>query len=247
MILLVIHLRKTWLNMGVLLVWYWSSNSLPPDGAASQDLPRSWSSPSRLSSSPRGVSVLPPDAGRESASGSSPPHGRGSCLLSFYPKHSGKIKVSARCSVMITGLRVFTYLSVETEFLDLIDAVDHHVHQRKQSVHVFGRSVAHTRHCTQKHTHCQTALNLRWVLELRGQNFLPLNVNSSVFFVSGSFKGWPSLRKQRQNFQHRIQSEKYMGLKTQRDWTYTHSCITFGPENWSEKWMDSILSAWLVI
>lgn len=42
-------------------------------------------------------------------------------------------------------------LSVETEFLNFIDAVDHHIHKREQSVHVFGRGVAHARHytCTQ--------------------------------------------------------------------------------------------------
>lgn len=42
--------------------------------------------------------------------------------------------------------RMYTHLSVERELLDFIDAVDHHVHERKQSVHVFGRGVAHSRH-----------------------------------------------------------------------------------------------------
>ena len=39
-----------------------------------------------------------------------------------------------------------THLPVEAELLDLVDAVDHHVHQRKQAVHVFGGGVAHARH-----------------------------------------------------------------------------------------------------
>lgn len=44
------------------------------------------------------------------------------------------------------------HLSVETEFLDFIDAVDHHVHEREERVHVFGRGVAHARHYMHKHT-----------------------------------------------------------------------------------------------
>lgn len=42
------------------------------------------------------------------------------------------------------------HLSVETELLDFIDAVDHHVHEGEQRVHVFGRRVAHAGHYTQK-------------------------------------------------------------------------------------------------
>lgn len=49
-------------------------------------------------------------------------------------------------------------LSVETEFLDFIDAVDHHVHEREQSVHVFGRGVAHARHYT--HAHKQYSIHI---------------------------------------------------------------------------------------
>lgn len=45
------------------------------------------------------------------------------------------------------------HLSVQTELLDLIDAVDHHVHEGEQRVHVFGRRVAHARHYTQKQMH----------------------------------------------------------------------------------------------
>lgn len=45
------------------------------------------------------------------------------------------------------------HLSVQTELLDLIDAVDHHVHEGEQRVHVFGRRVAHARHYTQQQTH----------------------------------------------------------------------------------------------
>lgn len=42
------------------------------------------------------------------------------------------------------------HLSVETQLLDFVDAVDHHVHEGEQRVHVFGRRVAHAGHYTQK-------------------------------------------------------------------------------------------------
>lgn len=38
------------------------------------------------------------------------------------------------------------HLSVEAELLHFVDAVDHHVHEGEQGVHVFGRRVAHARH-----------------------------------------------------------------------------------------------------
>lgn len=40
------------------------------------------------------------------------------------------------------------HLSVEAKLLDFVNAVDHHVHERKQRIHVFGRSVAHAWHYT---------------------------------------------------------------------------------------------------
>lgn len=39
-----------------------------------------------------------------------------------------------------------TDLSVQPQLLDFVDAVDDHVHEGQQSVHVFGGSVAHPRH-----------------------------------------------------------------------------------------------------
>lgn len=52
-----------------------------------------------------------------------------------------------RCSLVMLSS---AYLSVQTELLDFIDAVDHHVHEGEQRVHVFGRCVAHAGHYAQK-------------------------------------------------------------------------------------------------
>lgn len=68
----------------------------PPDDVVSQGPLHSWSSPSLLSSSPPAVFGLPPDAERESASGSSLPHGHGFYQLSVCPKHTRMIKKEAK-------------------------------------------------------------------------------------------------------------------------------------------------------
>jgi len=97
------------------------------------------------------VSALPPDAERESASESSPPHGPGFYQLSVCPKYARfkdlKIQISKVLEILECQNK---YLSVKTKLLDFIKAVDHHVHERKQRVHVFGRRVAHARHYKQK-------------------------------------------------------------------------------------------------
>lgn len=63
------------------------------------------------------------------------------------------------------------HLSVQTELLDLVDAVDHHVHEGQQRVHVFGRCVAHARHYTRG---SKRAFNSLWGFY---REYSPLNVH----------------------------------------------------------------------
>lgn len=83
------------------------SCSRPPGDVASQGPPRSWSSPSQLSSSPPGESGLPPGAEHESVSGSSPPPGPGFCQLSVYPKYTKRIKwLTAALQTSVWNLQI---------------------------------------------------------------------------------------------------------------------------------------------
>lgn len=96
--------------------------------------------------------MRPPAAERGSASGSSPPHELGSGQLSFCPAHAGRTeRTQSKCVAIWTQRGAPrrcnpAHLSVQAELLDFVDAVDHHVHERQQRFHVFGRSVAHARH-----------------------------------------------------------------------------------------------------
>lgn len=57
--------------------------------------------------------------------------------------------------MLLCTLCLCTHLSVEAKLLELVDAVDHHVHQRQQTVHIFGRCVTHPRHFKVQHINTQ--------------------------------------------------------------------------------------------